>query len=178
MPAKVALLFHRPIDVAVQRRGSDLLIRTYIRELPGLLVLMACLCLLLPGGIVALRQGNIGGWVALGLATLVAYPLARRLGGGSGAIRVSADRISQRIHFKRRQIRWREVAQIQDDLAGHVSVLSRSGESVEFVSLGLPPVAWGYQLTEWWEDLDLLSEANLNEELEKVRRHARAFSLK
>ena len=177
MLPKVESLFHRPINVAVQRRGSDLVVRTYIRELPGLLVLITCLGLALSVGISALGQGNGGGWVALGLATLFAYPLARRLGGGSGAIRVSADRISQRIHFKRRQIRWHEVAQIHDDLGGHVSVVSRSGEDVEFVSLGLPPVPWGYQLTKWWQDPDLLSEVNLNEELAKVRRHAQALTL-
>ena len=125
--------------------------RSFARDTPGVLVLVACLGLLLWAGLVALSEGHLGGWVAILFALVLLYPLIRRL-GGSGAVLATPVGLSQRVRFSRRNVAWDEVADIADDVAGHVVVTTWSGSRVEFLTLGLPSVAWGPQLEQWHAD--------------------------
>lgn len=125
----------------------------------------------------ALGEGSPGGWVALLFALVVVYPLARRL-GGSGAILATPAGLSQRVRFSRREVAWDDVADIADDLGGHVVVTTRSGSRVEFLTLGLPPVAWGPQLEDWRTEPQALAAGRVEREVAVLRERVRALSLR
>ncbi|MGG5258288.1 hypothetical protein [Phycicoccus avicenniae] len=161
--------------VRVRRGGIE--VRSFIRDIPGIVVMVACFGLFLWAGVTALGEGSPGGWVALLFALVLVYPLARRL-GGSGAILATPAGLTQRVRFSRREVAWDDVTEIVDDLGGHVVMTTRSGSRVEFLTLGLPPVAWGPQLEDWRADPHALAAERVGREVEVLRERVRALSLR
>src|SRR6478735_7586547 len=153
-------LLRRPARSTVRARRGGLEVRSFVRDSSGVVVLIGCLGLFLWVGVAALRDGSPGGWLALLCAVVLLYPLVRRL-GGSGALLATSEALSQRVRFSRREVAWEDVADVVDDLKGHVVVTTRSGSRVEFLTLGLPPVAWGPQLNEWRADPQMLASCGL-----------------
>lgn len=151
--------------------------RPFVRDTPGVLVLLGCLGLFLWAGVMALSEGSAGGWVALLFALAVLYPLVRRL-GGSGTLHATPAGVSQRVRFSRRDIAWEDVTDVTDDLPGHVTVRTRAGSRVELLTLGLPAMAWGPQLEQWRTDPQLLAPDNVAREVETVRQRCAAIGLR
>ena len=116
------------------------------------------------------------GWALL-FALVLLYPLVRRL-GGSGALLATPAGLSQRVRFSRREVAWEDVGDLVEDLGGHVMVTARSGSRVEFLTLGLPPVAWGPQLKEWRADPQLLAPGGVARQVEVVRQRVEDLSLR